>query len=531
MSNRAHRVAVCRSSLIPCAAAALVLCGCGGGGGGASNTAALLATAVAPAAVAPSDGTPPVTVAAVRAGVSPFIAFVDLQLSGAAAPTSVHYRIEAKPGTVSRPVDVSYAMAYLQRRGYAVAGSSTITVPVFGLYSNYANQVDVDVQTTDGQTEELSVEVETAAYSDPNGIYDRPVVMKARAAGDSLGFNYFYMKSNLGSPVVVDTDGQMRWAVPSPMPSPSSLFVDDRFVIGDSTPIETRRLELDGTASESLLVATDIIDFHHNIDPGKVGLLAEVDTALNGVTNIESVLVEVDRNSATMLARWDLADILSRYMQSQGDDPTSFVRPGVDWFHMNAATYDPSDDSLIVSSRENFIVKIDYASGNLIWILGDPTKYWHTFPSLAAKSLTLAAGGLYPIGQHAVSITHDGLVQVFNDGLGSVNQPAGAPVGESRTYSAVSAYSIDAAHQAATEVRRFDNGQSIYSSICSSAYEAPVGASMLISYAFADNGTHARLIGLDESQNVAFDFEYPTIGCNTSWNAQPIPFESMTFSQ
>ncbi|MBO9649297.1 MAG: aryl-sulfate sulfotransferase [Variovorax sp.] len=527
---------MCQSNLIPCAAAALVLCGCGGGGGGASNTASVLAAAaapadVAPADVAPSDGMPPPTVAAVRPGVSPFIAFVDLQLSGTAAPTSVHYRIEAKPGTVSRPVDVSYAMAYLQRRGYAISGSSTVTVPVFGLYSNYANQVDVDVQTVDGQTHELSVEVDTAAYSDPNGIYDRPVVMKARAAGDSLGFDYFYMKSALGSPVVVDTDGQMRWVAPTAMTSLSSLFIDGRFVIGDSTPLETRRLELDGTASETPLGSTDIIDFHHNIDPGKVGLLAEVDTALNGVTNFESTLVEIDWNSATMLARWDLADILSRYMQSQGDDPTSFVRPGVDWFHMNAATYDPSDDSLIVSSRENFIAKIDYASGSLIWILGDPTKYWHTFPSLAAKSLTLAAGGLYPIGQHAVSITHDGLVQVINDGLGSVNQPVGAPAGESRTYSAVSAYSIDAAHQAATEVRRFDDGQSIYSSVCSSAYEAPVGASMLISYAVADNGAHARLIGLDESQNVAFDFEYATSACNTSWNAHPVPFESMTFSQ
>jgi len=476
----------------------------------------------------------PPTVAAVRAGVSPFIAFVDLQFSGAPAAkaaTSVHYRIKAKPGTVSRPVDVSYDMAYLQRRGYAAEGRGTITVPVFGLYSNYANQVDVDVQSSDGLTQALRVEVNTAAYTDPNGIYDRPVAKKARAAGDSLGFDYFYMKSALGSPVVVDTDGQMRWVVPTPLPSLSSLFVGNRFVIGDSTPLQVRRLELDGTASGSSLGANDITNFHHNIDPGKIGLLGEVDVAVDGDTNIESTLVEFDPNTGGVLARWDLGDILSRYMQSQGDDPTSFVRPGIDWFHMNAATYDRSDDSLIVSSRENFIAKIDYASGNLVWILGDPTKYWHTFASLAAKSLTLAADGLYPIGQHAVSITHDGLVQVFNDGAASVNQPAGAPPGESRTYSAVSAYSIDAGHQAAVEARRFDDDKRIFSSVCSSAYEVPGGASVLISYAVADNGTHARLIGLDASGNVAFDFEYATSGCNTSWNAQPIPFESMRFGK
>ena len=78
-----------------------------------------------------------------------------------------------------------------------------------------------------------------------------------------------------------------------------------------------------------------------------------------------------------------------------------FVRPGVDWFHNNSAIYDPSDDSIIVSSRENFVIKLDHKTGQIIWIFGDPTKYWYTFPSLRAKALTLAPGGLYPIGQHA----------------------------------------------------------------------------------------------------------------------------------
>ena len=45
----------------------------------------------------------------------------------------------------------------------------------------------------------------------------------------------------------------------------------------------------------------------------------------------------------------------------------------------------------MVSSRENFVMKLDYHTGNIIWILWDPSKYWYTFPSLRAKALTLAA--------------------------------------------------------------------------------------------------------------------------------------------
>ena len=100
-------------------------------------------------------------------------------------------------------------------------------------------------------------------------------------------------------------------------------------------------------------------------------------------------------------------------------------------------------------SRTNVL---GYSTGMIIWILGDPTKYWNTFPSLRAKALTLAPGGLYPIGQHVLSITSDGLLMLFNDGLGSLNQPASEPAGQTRTYSAVSAYSIDQASMTATEV-------------------------------------------------------------------------------
>jgi hypothetical protein len=508
--------------VLPCAAAALALCGCGGGGGGGVGGN----NAVAPLASATEQ---PPTVSSVRPGPVPFIAFVDLKLPAATSWTDVRYRIEPKAGSVSRPVDVDYAMAYLARRGYASNGSSTLTVPVFGLYANFANEVEIHLQSSVGSPQEVHVEIDTVAYSDPNGIYDRPTILKPRAAHDGLSFSYFYIKSALGSPVVVDTDGQVRWVTPGNMASVSSTFDGNRFVIGSSTSVQLEHLELDGTSTTTALTAPDLTDFNHNIDPGKVGVLVDLDATRDGVPAVESTLAEIDPDSGTILARWDIGDTLSRFMLSHGDDPTQFVRPGVDWFHMNAAAYDPSDDSVIVSSRENFLMKMDYASGDLIWVLGDPTKYWHSFASLASQSLSLEGDGLYPIGQHAVSLTHDGLVQVVNDGLGSENQPPGAPAGESRDYSAVSTYEIDGLLRRAVEVRRFDDAQAVFSPFCSSAYQAPADNAMLVDFAIADQATHAYVIGLGADQQLAFDFRYETTGCNTSWNAKPIPFEAMRF--
>jgi len=147
---------------------------------------------------------------------------------------------------------------------------------------------------------------------------------------------------------------------------------------------------------------------------------------------------------------------------------------------------------------------------------------------LRAKALTLASGGLYPIGQHGVSITSDGLVMVMNDGEQSANNPPGTSAGEQRTYSAVSAYAIDVATMTATEVWRFDYGQSIFAPICGSVYEAP-GKTLLVDYATADKDTHARLVGLDANHDVVFDFQYMSPPCQTSWNAVPIPLEQMVF--
>jgi arylsulfate sulfotransferase len=464
-----------------------------------------------------------------EAGVSPFISFVHLHGFDLFGVTGAQYTIAAKPGSVSKPVHVEYSIAALAARGY-VSGTS-LTVPVFGLYAGYENQVSLELERQGGQAIPLGVTIPTAAYQDPSGIYSQPTIVTPRAAASTLGVDFIYIKSGLGSPVVIDTDAQIRWAVPGISDSFSSTFVGDGFVIGDSAQPIVYQLLLDGNITQGQLPPSTYTAFHHDIDHGKQGLLGEVNAASGGVAIIESNIIEFQTTSPILIPnRWDLGAILSAYMSSRGDDAAAFVRPGVDWFHSNSAIYDPRDDSVIVSSRENFVIKLDYKTGAIIWILGDPTKYWYTFPSLRAKAITLAPGGLYPIGQHGLSITSDGLLMLFNDGFGSFAEPPGQPAGQTRTYSTVSAYLIDAASMTAVEAWEYNAGQAIFSPVCSSAYEG-ADQSILVDYATANNDTEALLVGLDSAHNVVFEFEYPTTMCNTSWNARPIRFDDLKINQ
>ncbi len=464
-------------------------------------------------------------------GPSPFISMVHIRGSDLGGVTAVQYTIAPKPGSVSSAVHVQYSIAALQARGYQSDG--TLTVPVYGLYAGYDNQVSMELMRQGGNNVSFEVDITTETYTDPTNIYGQPDIIMKRAANATLGFSFIYVKSNIESPVILDTDGNIRWVVPDITPSLSSAFVGDAFILGDNTKPVVYKLRLDGSYNQMTLPAnsSDYIDFGHDIDYGKVGLLAEPDAMTGTVEDVESNVMEMrDKQGVVILNQWDLGAIISSYMTSQGDDAAAFVRPGADWFHLNSAIYDPSDDSVIVSSRENFVIKLDYSTGTIKWILGDPTKYWYTFPSLRAKALTLAAGGLYPIGQHALSINPAGQLMVFNDGLGSMNEPTGEPAGQTRLYSAVSAYTIDPTSMTAQNVWNYDASQAIFSSVCSSAYQTS-DQSMLVDYATADNITQTILVGLDPNQNIVFEFEYPTYECNTGWNARPFPLDNLQITQ
>ena len=399
---------------------------------------------------------------------------------------------------------------------------------MFGLYAGYQNQVAFHLTFKDGSSQDMPYVIATAPYTDPTGVYSNPTILKSRAPGSALGFSFFILKSGLGSPVIVDTDGQVRWVVPGPA-SASIYFDNGQFVYGTGGPAHLIQLQMDGRqwTLPTVLPQPLLYSFNHNIDPGPHGLLAEFDGTDSLGVSTEDIVAEIDPLTIhAPYQTFDLAKILTAYMSGQGDDPTAFVRPGTDWFHVNASTYDPSDNSVIISSRENFLIKLDYTTHKIIWIFGDPTKYWYTFPSLRAKALLLDSGGLYPIGQHAVSITSDGNVMVFNNGYGSLNQPSGQPAGVTRTYSAVSVYSMNPAAMSAHEVWNFDYGQTVYSAVCGSAYEA--GQTYLIDYATASSFAKARLVGLDSTHNVVFDFEYNSPSpCSAGWNAIPVSLENL----
>ncbi len=303
-----------QSSRLLSALALLALSACGGG---SSTPLSTLNPADATLQGVPSD----IVAAGTLPGPSPFISFVQLSGKSIGTVAGVEFTIAPKPGSVSKPVDVFYSIAALQARGYVYSSDSTIRMPVYGLYAGYANQVALRLVFQNGTSHTINVIITTPAYDDPTGIYSKPTINVARPAGSALGFDFFAMKSGLGSPVVVDTDAEIRWVFPTTIGSLSTALQNDQFVIGDGSKPILHLLRLDGSETSVPVATTSFTDFHHNIDHGKTGLLAEFDATAAGVKIVESNVAEINE-SGVILNHWDLGAIISAYMSSQGDDPT-----------------------------------------------------------------------------------------------------------------------------------------------------------------------------------------------------------------
>lgn len=458
-------------------------------------------------------------------GLTPFVANLTLALDDFDHLASVSYTIAAKPGTYSKPMSATYTREWMTRTGAWRPADRRLVIPVFGLYAGYANGVTLSAAFDDKSKDEEQVTVAAPVYAGPAAVYTTPDVRTARSATANPGFDYMLIKNNTYAPAVLDTDGNLRWLGADQSDAASTHFSGDAFYVGAQATPELRRYDFSGAITAVTLASTRYTNFHHDLSAGKQGLLAELDANDGGVAILESNLAEIGTDGK-ILKEWDLAAIFRAAMRAGGDDPSNFVRDGIDWFHMNSAIYVPADDSLLVSSRENFVVKLDYKTGHIKWLFGDTTKHWYAdYPSLRALALRLTAGK-QPIGQHTLSIASNGELLLFNNGLGSRNQPVEVAPGVTRNFSTPSRYAIDEQARTAAEVWTYAPEPPIYSDICSSTYETTPG-NYLVGYAAAAGRTRSKLLAISSSGQVAFDYEYPTMNCATVFIAQPIAFTGL----
>ena len=467
-------------------------------------------------------------------GATPFISKFAVQTNKPLTVKYIQYTIESKPGSVVRPLSATYTTEYLQARGFFKPTLGQITLPVWGLYAGYSNTVRVKFVFDDRSFKEQTVTVVTAAFTDTCP-YGTPIVKQARTNNTDLSYDYMLVTSGCSeySPAILDTDGNRRWVGTAGVKNNYATFFDNAVYLADGPRL--LRIEMDGAVKVIRdYTSAGVHSIHHNIDKGKRGLILEIDTQ----EYIESVLIEVDPHDGRIMEKWDFAKIISDAMIAGGDDPSGFVRKVEDgnydfsspndWFHNNAHWYRSADDTLVVSSRENFVIAVDYQSDTIKWIFGDKTKAWYVkFPSLRPFALS-AIDGPTPVGQHAVSITADDHLLLFDNGEESQHH---VPAGVHRSFSAPRKYEFNLESKQMTQVWAYPNDNSVTSPFCSSVYEDSP-ENYLVAYAVVggiDANTTAEIFGLTATGEKVFDYAYPSGPCTVAYRAKPLHLEAINF--
>jgi hypothetical protein len=151
----------------------------------------------------------------------------------------------------------------------------------------------------------------------------------------------------------------------------------------------------------------------------------------------------------------------------------------VDWSHVNAAFYDERDESVIVSARrQDAVVKVDLATGQLAWILGDHTGWTEAWaPYLLAPSGEL----VWPNHQHAAKVSPHGTILLFDNGTnrgGPIED--GPPISE--PYSRAVEYAVDESTMGVSQVWSYGDqeGDHFYSSFISDTDWLPLTGNVLV---------------------------------------------------
>ena len=157
----------------------------------------------------------------------------------------------------------------------------------------------------------------------------------------------------------------------------------------------------------------------------------------------------------------------------------------MDWTHANGLSYDESDDSILVSLRnQSAILKIDRKTKNIKWILG---RHDGWSEALQDKLLTPVGDLLWPGYQHNPRMTHAGTVILFDNRAhgGAMAFEERLPV--HRNFSRGVEYEVDEETMTVRQVWTSGDSQGdepCYTNAMSDAWRLPVTDNRLVIHAF-----------------------------------------------
>ena len=331
-------------------------------------------------------------------------------------------------------------------------------LPIYGLYADYNNKVDISYTLSNGKKITKQVEIQTNKLPDD---FVLPTSLK-KDSSKLTNDLYFFTPSSKGYTCAYDVNGDVRWYL-----SNNAVWDNTRLKNGHMM-VSTERL-VNSPYYMTGLYEIDLLGhiyneysikggYHHDyFELPNGNLLVASDDFNNEAGTVEDYLVELDRTTGNIVKTWDLKDVLNM------EDGKSENWSNYDWFHNNSVWYDEATNSITLSGRhQDAVINIDYTSGKLNWIIGDSTnwstEYQKYFFTPVRKDFE------WQWSQHAAMITPEGYVFIFDNG-NNKSKDSSKYVEATNGYSRGVMYKIDTDKMTIEQVYEYgkERGSSFYS--------------------------------------------------------------------
>ena len=331
-------------------------------------------------------------------------------------------------------------------------------LPIYGLYADYNNKVDISYTLSNGKKITKQVEIQTNKLPDD---FVLPTSLK-KDSSKLTNDLYFFTPSSKGYTCAYDVNGDVRWYL-----SNNAVWDNTRLKNGHMM-VSTERL-VNSPYYMTGLYEIDLLGhiyneysikggYHHDyFELPNGNLLVASDDFNNDAGTVEDYIVELDRTTGNIVKTWDLKDVLNM------EDGKSENWSNYDWFHNNSVWYDEATNSITLSGRhQDAVINIDYTSGKLNWIIGDSTnwssEYQKYFFTPVGKDFE------WQWSQHAAMITPEGYVFIFDNG-NNKSKDSSKYVEATNGYSRGVMYKIDTDKMTIEQVYEYgkERGSSFYS--------------------------------------------------------------------
>lgn len=289
-------------------------------------------------------------------------------------------------------------------------------LPVLGLYANYNNQVEISLYRGASHMVEIMVpdifagkELVYSMDTTPEYLQDNMIIVSP--AGE-----YFAM--------AVDYAGDIRWYLSIPCVFDVKRLRNGNIIMGSHRILQKPyyvsglyEMSMVGKVYKEFRVPGG---YHHDQWEMEDGNILTLNQDLTSDT-VEDTCVLLDRETGEVLKTWDFKESFARVF---GED---FHTKGIgqsgswsheDWFHNNALWYDKNTDSITLSGRHmDAIINIDYESGDLKWIISDPTGWPEELHEKMKPYFFTSVGNNFgwQYEQHACLVTPNGDIMCFDN--------------------------------------------------------------------------------------------------------------------